>query len=231
MIELSKRFEFKDVDAKWAKYWEEKNLFHATVDPVKKPFTIVIPPPNVTGILHMGHALNNTLQDIIIRYKRMKGFETLWMAGTDHAGIATQNVVEKQLAKEGKKRQDLGREAFTEKLWKWKKEYGDTIIHQLKKLGASCDWPRARFTMDDEYSEAVKYAFVKLFEKGLIYQGEYIINWCPRCLTALSDEEAEHENVNGNLYHIRYPFKDNPNEFITVATTRPETMLDRKSVV
>ncbi|HBR15544.1 MAG TPA: valine--tRNA ligase [Candidatus Omnitrophica bacterium] len=230
MIELPKRFEFKEVDDKWSRVWEEKNLFHAQLNPAKPPYTVVIPPPNVTGILHMGHALNNTLQDIMIRYKRMKGFETCWMPGTDHAGIATQNVVEKQIAKEGKKRQDLGREEFLKRLWAWKKEYGDTIIHQLKKLGSSCDWPRTRFTMDESYSDAVKHVFVSLYKKGFIYRGEYIINWCPRCLTALSDEEAEHRDIQGNLYHIRYPFKDNEKEGVVVATTRPETMLGDTAV-
>ncbi|VAX35785.1 Valyl-tRNA synthetase [hydrothermal vent metagenome] len=230
MTELDKKFNFKEVDAKWSKYWEEENVFHADADSGKPSYTIVIPPPNVTGILHMGHALNNTLQDIIMRYKRMNGFEALWMVGTDHAGIATQNVVEKQLAKEGKKRQDLGREAFLERLWDWKKEYGDTIEHQLKKLGISCDWPRMRFTMDNEYSQAVRHTFVKLYEKGLIYQGKYIINWCPRCLTALSDEEAEHRDTQGNLYHLRYSFKDDPNKYVIVATTRPETMLGDTAV-
>jgi len=230
MTELPKRFNFKEIDDKWSTYWEEKNTFHAEPNPDKKPYTIVIPPPNVTGILHMGHALNNTLQDIIIRYKRMNGHEALWMPGTDHAGIATQNVVEKQLAKEGKKRQDIGRDAFMERLWDWKKEYGGTIIHQLKKLGSSCDWQRTRFTMDDHYSAAVRQVFVKLYKKGLIYRGEYIINWCPRCHTALSDEEAEHREMQGNLYHIQYPFKDNPNESLTVATTRPETMLGDTAV-
>ncbi|MBF0521731.1 MAG: valine--tRNA ligase [Candidatus Omnitrophica bacterium] len=229
-MELSKRFDFKTVDAKWSKDWEDKNLFHAKADTGKPPYTIVIPPPNVTGILHMGHALNNTLQDIIIRYKRMKGFEALWMPGTDHAGIATQNVVEKALAKEGKKRHDLGREAFLEKLWAWKKQYGDTIINQLKKIGASCDWKRTRFTMDDAYSNAVKEVFVRLYEKDLIYRGTYIINWCPRCHTALSDEEAEHKDTKGHLYHIRYPLKENPDQFIVVATTRPETMLGDTAV-
>src|SRR3989338_745824 len=212
MTELSSKFNFKDVEAKWCKYWEDNNIFHATPNSKKKPYTIVIPPPNVTGILHMGHALNNTLQDIMIRYKRMQGFEACWMPGTDHAGIATQNVVEKQLAKEGKTRQDIGREEMLRRLWEWKKQYGDTIINQLKKLGASCDWPRTRFTMDDEYSEAVKHVFVSLYEKDLIYRGQYIINWCPRCQTALSDEEAEHKELQGNLYHIRYPFKDNPKD-------------------
>lgn len=230
MIELDKKFDFKSVDAKWVKIWEEKNYFHAEPNPKKKSYTIVIPPPNVTGILHMGHALNNTLQDIIIRYKRMKGFETLWMPGTDHAGIATQNVVEKELAKEKKSRHDIGREEMLKRLWAWKKQYGDTIINQLKRLGASCDWPRTRFTMDEGYSEAVKLVFVKLYEKGLIYKGEYIINWCPRCQTALSDEEAEHQDTQGQLYYFRYPLKDKPDDHVTIATTRPETMLGDTAV-
>ena len=230
MKELSKTFQFKDVEDQWIRFWEEKNLFHAQANPDKKPYSIVIPPPNVTGILHMGHALNNTLQDIIIRYKRMQGFETLWMPGTDHAGIATQNVVEKALAKEGKDRQDIGREAFLKRLWDWKQQYGDTIIHQLKKLGSSCDWARTRFTMDDGYSLAVRKVFVELYKKGLIYRGEYIINWCPRCHTALSDEEAEHQDIQGRLYHIKYSVKDNPEKFLVVATTRPETMLGDTAV-
>ena len=230
MIELSPRFNFNEVDDKWSRYWVEANLFHAEVNPDKKPYTVVIPPPNVTGILHMGHALNNTLQDIMVRYKRMRGFEALWMPGTDHAGIATQNVVERQLSKEGKTRHDLSREEFLERLWTWKREYGDTIIHQLKKLGASCDWPRARFTMDEGYSQAVRSVFIRLYQNGLIYQGEYIINWCPRCQTALSDEEAEHRELQGNLYHLRYPLKDDSDHFIVVATTRPETMLGDTAV-
>ncbi|MCA9401308.1 MAG: valine--tRNA ligase [Candidatus Omnitrophica bacterium] len=230
MKELSKRFDFKSVDHKWSEQWVLDGTYHAKARTDKKPYTIVIPPPNVTGILHMGHALNNTLQDIIIRYKRMNGFESLWMPGTDHAGIATQNVVEKKLAKEGKTRQDVGREHFIEHLWQWKQEYGDTIIHQLKKLGASCDWDRARFTMDDGYSEAVKKVFVDLYHKGLIYQDTYIINWCPRCQTALSDEEAEHQELQGSLTYIKYPLKNNPDKFLTVATTRPETMLGDTAV-
>ncbi len=230
MTELSPRYNPQETEEKWCKIWEEEHLFHAEVNCDKKPFTVVIPPPNVTGILHMGHALNNTLQDILVRYKRMKGFETLWMPGTDHAGIATQNIVEKQLAKEGKKRQDLGREEFLKKLWEWQKQYGGTILHQLKKLGSSCDWDRTRFTMDEEYSDAVQLTFVKLFEKGLIYRGERIINWCPRCQSALSDEEAEHKEIKGALYHIRYPFKNNPNQSVVVATTRPETMLGDTAV-
>ncbi|MGE0267336.1 MAG: valine--tRNA ligase [Candidatus Omnitrophota bacterium] len=228
-MELDKRFDFKSVDAKWADYWEKNNCFHA-VPSGKKPYVITIPPPNVTGILHMGHALNNTLQDIIIRYKRMNGFEACWMPGTDHAGIATQNVVEKQLAKEGTNRHEVGREKLLARLWDWKQQYGGTIINQLKAIGASCDWPRTAFTMDDSYSEAVKKVFIELYRKDLIYQGERIINWCPRCRTALSDEESEHEEKQGTLTHIKYPFKDNPDQFVVVATTRPETMLGDTAV-
>jgi valyl-tRNA synthetase len=250
MNELPSRYNPKETEDKWYKFWEEKNLFTAKINPAKKPFCIVIPPPNVTGILHMGHALNNTIQDILIRYHRMKGEESLWMPGTDHAGIATQNVVEKAIAKEGLKRQDLGREKFLERVWQWREEYGSTIIKQLKKLGASCDWSRTRFTMDDEYSKAVIEVFVRLYEKGLIYQGDYIINWCPRCQTALSDEEAPHHEIQGNLYYLRYPFVkgQSPGErkntsagtvpckemenvpYIVVATTRPETMLGDTAV-
>ncbi len=229
-MELAPRYNFKETEEKWLKVWEKQNIFHADAISKKPSFTIVIPPPNVTGILHMGHALNNTLQDILIRYKRMKGCEALWMPGTDHAGIATQNVVEKQLAKEGKSRHDLGREEFLKRLWGWKQEYGDTIIHQLEKLGSSCDWSRTRFTMDDAYSDAVKEVFIRLYEKDLIYRGERIINWCPRCQTALSDEEAEHKEKNGKLYHIKYSFKNNPEQFVVVATTRPETMLGDTAV-
>ncbi len=229
-MELSARYNPKDVEDKWLKFWEGRGVFHAKANPTKKPFCIVIPPPNITGILHMGHALNNTLQDILVRYKRMAGYESLWMPGTDHAGIATQNVVEKKLAGEGKKRQDIGREEFVKLLWQWREQYGDTIIHQLKKLGSSCDWERTRFTMDKAYSEAVKLVFVKLYEKGLIYRGQRIINWCPRCQTALSDEETQHKDVNGSLYHIRYSLKDDPSQHIVVATTRPETMLGDTAV-
>jgi len=228
-MELDKRFDFKTVDAKWAAYWEENNCFHAAPSG-KKPYVITIPPPNVTGILHMGHALNNTLQDIIIRYKRMNGFEACWMPGTDHAGIATQNVVEKQLAKEGTNRHEVGREKLLKRLWEWKQQYGGTIISQLKAIGASCDWPRTAFTMDDHYSEAVKKVFIELYRKDLIYQGERIINWCPRCRTALSDEESEHTEKQGTLTHIKYPFKDHPDQFVVVATTRPETMLGDTAV-
>ena len=228
--ELSKQYNPKETEEKWYKAWEENNLFSAKVSPDKPPYCIVIPPPNVTGILHMGHALNNTIQDILIRYKRMTGFNSLWMPGTDHAGIATQNVVERSLAKEGLKRQDLGRQNFIARVWDWKEKNGATIITQLKKLGASCDWKRIRFTMDQAYSDSVSEAFVRLFEKKLIYQGYYIINWCPRCQTALSDEEASHIELQGNLYYFKYPLKDNPQEFISVATTRPETMLGDTAV-
>ncbi|MDD5166650.1 MAG: valine--tRNA ligase [Candidatus Omnitrophica bacterium] len=230
MNELSSRYNPAEAEDKLYKFCQDNNLFSAKPDFTKKPFSIVIPPPNVTGILHMGHALNNTVQDILIRYHRMKGEESLWMPGTDHAGIATQNVVEKSIAKEGLKRQDLGRDKFIERVWAWREQYGSTIIHQLKKLGASCDWPRTRFTMDEEYSKAVMEVFVKLYEKGLIYQGNYIINWCPRCQTALSDEEAPHRELNGNLYYLRYPLKSEPDNFVVVATTRPETMLGDTAV-
>ncbi|MCK9604397.1 MAG: valine--tRNA ligase [Candidatus Omnitrophica bacterium] len=230
MNELSSRYNPAETEDKLYKFCQDNNLFSAKPDPTKKPFSIVIPPPNVTGILHMGHALNNTIQDILIRYHRMKGEESLWMPGTDHAGIATQNVVEKSIAKEGLKRQDLGRDKFIERVWAWREQYGSTIIHQLKKLGASCDWPRTRFTMDEEYSKAVMEVFVRLYEKGLIYQGNYIINWCPRCQTALSDEEAPHRELNGNLYYLKYPLKSEPDNFVVVATTRPETMLGDTAV-
>ncbi|MDP8299268.1 MAG: valine--tRNA ligase [Candidatus Tantalella remota] len=211
--------------------WAKAGLFNADENSAKDPYCIVIPPPNVTGILHMGHALNNTIQDILIRWKRMNGFETLWMPGTDHAGIATQNVVEREIAKEGLKRQDMGRENFLKKVWEWKEDYGSTIIRQLKRLGCSCDWDRTRFTMDEGLSNAVKEVFIRLYEDGLIYKGDYIINWCPRCGTALSDEEVEHRDTDGMLYYIKYPVQgkkklEKENEdYVVVATTRPETML------
>ncbi|MFC1658723.1 valine--tRNA ligase [Candidatus Omnitrophota bacterium] len=229
-MDIPTRFNPGQIEDKWYKFWEEQGYFRAAVKPDKKSFCIVIPPPNVTGILHMGHALNNTIQDILIRYHRMKGEESLWMPGTDHAGIATQNVVEKSIAKEGLKRQDLGREKFLARVWQWREQYGSTIIHQLKKLGASCDWSRTRFTMDEGYSEAITEVFIRLYEKGLIYRGNYIVNWCPRCQTALSDEEAPHQEIEGNLYYLKYPFEDNPGKFMVVATTRPETMLGDTAV-
>ena len=183
--ELNKTYEPKDVENRWYAFWEEKGLFHADENSDKKPYAIVIPPPNITGSLHMGHALNNTLQDILIRWKRMAGYNSLWMPGTDHAGIATQNVVEKQLSKEGTDRHAIGRGKFIERVWKWREESGGTIIRQLKRLGSSCDWDRERFTMDEGLSEAVKEVFVRLYNEGLIYRGDYIINLCPRCNTAL----------------------------------------------
>ncbi len=223
-MEISKQYSPKEVENKWYSFWIEKKLFKADRNKGGKPYSIVIPPPNITGILHMGHALNNTIQDIIIRLKRMQGFNALWIPGTDHAGIATQNVVEKGLAKEGKHRKELGRTAFLERVWQWKEQYGNTIIQQLKRLGASCDWDRARFTMDEGLSKAVLEVFIHLYEKGLIYRGNYIVNWCPRCQTALSDEEAIHQELQGALYHIDYPIQGT-SDFVTVATTRPETLL------
>jgi len=228
---LSPSYNFKELEEKWYSFWESSGYFKPQADPAKKPYTVVIPPPNVTGVLHMGHALNNTVQDILVRWQRMKGVPALWVPGTDHAGIATQNVVEKKLAREGKSRFDLGREAFVAEVWKWKEEYGSTIIRQLRRLGASCDWARERFTMDEGLSRAVRETFVKLYEEDLVYQGNYIINWCPRCRTALSDEEAPHKEVEGKLYFYRYLVKD-PNldalgsdDQLIIATTRPETML------
>jgi valyl-tRNA synthetase len=228
--DLPKQYDPKTTEEKWYKIWEEGNLFSVQASSDKPAYCIVIPPPNVTGVLHMGHALNNTIQDILIRYHRMKGYNSLWMPGTDHAGIATQNVVERSLAKEGLKRQDLGREKFISKVWEWKERNDCTIISQLKKLGATCDWSRTRFTMDEAYSDSVNEAFIRLFKKKLIYQGLYIINWCPRCQTALSDEEASHIELQGKLYFFKYPLKDNPHESICVATTRPETMLGDSAV-
>jgi valyl-tRNA synthetase len=226
---LDKSYDPHQVEEKWYHYWEERGYFRADEDSERKAYSIVIPPPNVTGVLHIGHALNNTLQDILIRFKRMEGYNVLWMPGTDHAGIATQNVVEKQLLEEGLDRHTLGREKFIERVWKWKERSGGTIISQLKKLGASCDWSRERFTMDEGLSDAVKEVFIRLYQEGLIYRSHYIINWCPRCQTALSDLEVEHQEVLGKLYHLKYPFKES-NRFVVVATTRPETMLGDTAV-
>ncbi len=228
--ELAKGYEPHDVEKRWYGEWESKGYFHAAATSDKKPYSIVIPPPNVTGALHMGHALNNTLQDILCRWKRMQGYNVLWMPGTDHAGIATQNVVERQLAAEGKDRHDLGREEFIERVWKWKAESGGQIIGQLKRLGASCDWERERFTMDEGLSKAVRTVFVKLYQDGLIYRDNRLINWCPRCHTALSDIEVEHEDKKGHLWHIRYPVAGEPGKYVVVATTRPETMLGDTAV-
>jgi valyl-tRNA synthetase len=227
--ELAKGYEPHDFETKWYQTWEENGYFHADETSSKPPYSIVIPPPNVTGVLHMGHALNNTMQDILARWKRMTGHEVLWMPGTDHAGIATQNVVEKQLASEGKDRHDVGREAFIERVWQWREESGGQIINQLKRLGASCDWQRERFTMDEGLSKAVREVFVSLYEEGLIYRDNRLINWCPRCHTALSDLEVEHDDKKGNLWHLRYPVKGT-DQVLVVATTRPETMLGDTAV-
>ena len=226
---LDKSYDPHQVEEKWYQYWTEHGYFRADEDSERKPYSIVIPPPNVTGVLHIGHALNNTLQDILIRFKRMEGFNVLWVPGTDHAGIATQNVVEKQLLEEGLDRHDLGREKFIERVWRWKEQSGGTIISQLKKLGASCDWSRERFTMDEGLSEAVKEVFIRLYQEGLIYRSHYIINWCPRCQTALSDLEVEYQEILGKLYHLKYPFKEG-DRFVVLATTRPETVMGDTAV-
>ncbi len=227
--ELPKTYEPKEVESSIYKMWEDGHYFHAERDESKKPFTIVMPPPNVTGQLHMGHAMDATLQDILIRFKRMEGYNALWIPGVDHAGIATQIKVEEELRKEGLTRYDLGREKFLEKVWDWKRRFGNRIVEQQKKLGASCDWDRARFTMDEGCSKAVREVFVSLYEKGLIYKGSRIINWCPHCVTALSDAEVEYVDKPGHLWHIRYPLADGSGEVI-VATTRPETMLGDSGV-
>ena len=230
MKELPKQYDPKQVEGKIYKMWMDGNYFHAQRDPEKKPFTIVIPPPNVTGQLHLGHAVDETLQDVLIRYKRMKGYSALWLPGYDHAGIATQIKVEEMLRnEEGLTRFDLGREKFLNRVWDWKNKYGDRIVTQLKTLGSSCDWERQRFTMDDGCSKAVREVFCNLYEKGLIYKGKRIINWCPCCTTALSDAEVEYEEKPGKLWHLRYPLADGSGEVI-VATTRPETMLGDSGV-
>ncbi|MBI9075738.1 MAG: valine--tRNA ligase [Desulfatibacillum sp.] len=226
---LDKGYEPHDVEAHWYAFWESEGLFAAKESGDENAYSIVIPPPNVTGVLHMGHALNVTLQDILCRYRRSKGDNVLWMPGTDHAGIATQNVVERQLATEGTDRHKVGREAFIERVWEWRKQYGGAIINQLKRLGASCDWDRERFTMDEGLSRAVRKVFVDLYDQGLIYRGDYIINWCPRCHTALADLEVEHEPTDGKLYQILYPFAQGEGGLV-VATTRPETMLGDTAV-
>jgi len=229
-MELPTAYNAKEVEDKIYQLWEKSGFFNPDKLPKrhKKPYSIVIPPPNVTGELHMGHALNATIQDILIRQKRMQGFKTLWLPGTDHAGIATQNVVEKKLRKEGKTRFDLGKEKFIEEVWKWKEEKGNAILNQFKKIGSSCDWSRTRFTMDEKYAEAVKAAFLNYYKKGWIYKGKRIVNWCKRCATSLSDLELEYKEEKGSLWYIKYPVKGGG--FITVATTRPETMLGDTAV-
>src|SRR5258708_795223 len=245
LMELSKVYSPSETEKKWYPEWEKRGYFKP-LKPAKSgvpAYSMVIPPPNVTGSLHMGHALNNTLQDLLIRWKRMQGYQAVWVPGTDHGGIATQNMVEKLLQKEKKTRHDLGREKFLERMWQWRKESGDTILLQLRRLGSSCDWTRTRFTMDDVFSRAVRSAFVQLFQKGLIYRGPRMGNCCTRDNTALADIEVEHEERAGQLWHIRYPLAQGsklqaprkasslePGAYIVVATTRPETMLGDTAV-
>ncbi len=229
-LSISETYNSEKIETNLYNFWQEKGYFTPSLDSNKPCYCIVIPPPNVTGTLHMGHALNATLQDILIRWRRMLGYAALWIPGTDHAGIATQNVVERQLLQDGLDRYTLGRDAFLMRVWQWKESCGGRIIDQLKRLGASCDWSRLRFTMDEGLSKAVKEVFIRLFEEGLIYRDLRLINWCPRCHTALSDLEVEHEEAEGKLYYIKYPFKDEPDKYITVATTRPETMLGDTAV-
>ena len=227
--ELEKNYSPKDIEDRLYTKWVNKKYFHAEVNPDKKPYTIVIPPPNITGQLHMGHALDNTLQDIIIRFKRMQGYEALWLPGTDHASIATEAKIVESMREEGLSKEDIGREKFLERAWDWKKQYGGRIVSQLKKMGSSCDWDRERFTMDEGCNKAVKEVFVKLYNKGLIYRGERIINWCPHCLTSISDAEVEYEDQKGYFWHLRYPFADGSG-YINLATTRPETLLGDTAV-
>ena len=226
---IPKAYEPAEAEKKWYTWWEKQGLFQAHPGSGKAAYSIVLPPPNVTGSLHMGHALNITLQDIIIRWKRMQGFDVLWLPGTDHAGIATQNVVERHLAEQGKKRTDLGREKFEQMVWQWKEKAETDILNQIRRLGCSCDWSRNRFTFDDGLSRAVREVFVRLYQDGLIYRGEYLVNWCPRCTTAISDLEVEYEPMQGKLWHIKYPLKGS-SDFVVVATTRPETMLGDTAV-
>ncbi len=226
---LEKNYDSSQVENRWYEFWEKNHLFAPSDDDTKPSFSIVIPPPNVTGKLHMGHAMDETMQDILVRYKRLKGFNTLWVPGTDHAGIATQAKVENMLRDQGIDREEIGREAFIEHCWDWKKQYGDTITKQIRKLGASCDWERERFTMDEGCSKAVREAFVSLYEQGLIYQGNYIVNWCPHCQTTISDIEVEHEENQGKLYYLNYPLEDGSGK-LTIATTRPETMFGDTAV-
>jgi valyl-tRNA synthetase len=232
--EFPKRFDFREAEPRIYQRWLDARAFCSAfdiegqvVDPARKdapPFTVVIPPPNITGRLHMGHALNNTIQDVLVRYKRMDGFDALWVPGTDHAGIATQTVVKKQLDAQGIDSREIGREEMVERIWKWRDQFGDQILTQLRRMGCSCDWDRTRFTMDEGLSRAVRAAFVRLYETGLIYRGKRIVNWCPVDRTALSDDEVEKQDEPGKMYDIRYPFADNEKEYLVVSTTRPETM-------
>ena len=220
---LDKNYSPDSIEQKWYSKWIENGLFNAEINPQAKAFSIVIPPPNITGSLHVGHAFDHTFQDIMCRSKRMQGYEVLWLPGTDHAGIATQNVVEKDLAKQGISRYDLGRDEFVKKVWDWKKIYGSRIIEQMKRLGNSCDWRRERFTLDEGLSKAVRTVFVRLYKKGLIYKGKYIVNWCPRCSTAISDLEVEYEESQGNFYYVKYPVVESGklvNDFVLYLVNR-----------
>ncbi|MGN0689380.1 MAG: class I tRNA ligase family protein, partial [Oscillospiraceae bacterium] len=227
--ELSKLYEPKEVEDKIYKYWMDNECFKAEVDSKKKPYTIVIPPPNITGQLHMGHALDETLQDILIRWKRMSGYSALWLPGTDHAAIATEAKIVAAMAEEGLTKEQIGRDAFMERAWAWKEKFGGRIVEQLKKLGSSCDWSRERFTMDEGCNKAVREVFVNLYNKGLIYRGERIINWCPHCKTSISDAEVNYEDQAGHFWHLRYPLSDGSG-YIELATTRPETLLGDTAV-
>ncbi len=227
--ELEKTYNPTEIEARLYEKWQEKKYFHAEVDKSKKPYTIVMPPPNITGQLHMGHALDNTLQDTLIRFKRMQGYETLWLPGTDHASIATEAKIVEAMREEGISKEDIGREKFLERAWEWKRQYGGRIVSQLKKIGSSCDWDRERFTMDEGCNKAVKEVFTRLYDKGLIYRGERIINWCPHCCTSISDAEVEYEDQAGHFWHLRYPFADGSG-YIELATTRPETLLGDTAV-
>lgn len=227
--ELAKQYDPNEVEDRIYKFWCDNKYFHAEVNPKKKPYTIVIPPPNITGQLHMGHALDNTLQDILIRFRRMQGYEALWLPGTDHASIATEAKIVEAMRKEGVTKEDIGRDGFLERAWEWKDQYGSRIIEQLKKMGSSCDWDRERFTLDEGCSKAVKEVFVNLYEKGLIYQGKRMVNWCPHCCTTISDAEVEYEDQAGHFWHLRYPFKDGSG-YLELATTRPETLLGDTAV-
>ena len=232
--ELPKQYDHLAAQERWSKYWEEKGFFHSAPNPNKKPYSIVIPPPNVTGALHLGHALNNTLQDIMIRMKRMQGFETLWVPGVDHAGISTQAIVEKRLfEREKKTRHDIGREALVQRIWAWKDQYQQRILSQLKAMGCSCDWTRTRFTLDPVCAKAVRHFFFKLFSDGLIYRGKRLVNWDTHLQTAVSDDEVFHESLDGHFWYFNYPVidpKPGEPEFVTIATTRPETMLGDTAV-
>lgn len=228
--ELEKTYNPQEIEGRLYTKWLDKKYFHAEVDKSRKPFTIVMPPPNITGQLHMGHALDNTMQDILIRFKRMQGYNALWQPGTDHAAIATEVKVIESLKEQGIDKQELGREAFLEKVWDWRKEYGGRIVNQLKKLGSSADWDRERFTMDEGNNKAVTEVFCKLYEKGYIYKGSRIVNWCPVCQTTISDAEVIHEEQEGHFWHINYPVVGEEGRFVEIATTRPETLLGDTAV-